>query len=242
MPSRSRIERPAMLALAAGISFAVVTLAYRSGALRQLDAEVAFRLHDLRSEQLYALAGLDDIVLRATPVFVAGALLALVLLLRGGPWSWIAPLGIGGSAVVDFGFKVGWSVFLHPRQLLSAAQILIGLHYHGLSPYPSGHVERATFVAVIAIAFLPRLVAVPLVALALFTPFARMYIEAHRLSEVLGGIDIGIFLAACAVLAVAIAPRLVGGLRAALPARSGPDLVKAPFLGARVRSDERRSP
>lgn len=210
---RRQVAHPLRLSLIAAAGFAVVTLAYRSGVLRQADAEFAAWLHNIKSEALYAAAMVDDRVFDPTPAFIVAVSLALFLLWRGEPWAWLAPAGFGLSAAIDFGLKVGFSVFLHPRQLISAAQILIGSHFHGLAPYPSGHVERATFLAVVALAYLPRWIAAPMVGLAVFTAFARVYIDAHRLSEVLGGIELGTLIAAVAIWAAAVAPSIAARAR-----------------------------
>lgn len=192
----SRFVAPGRLAIAAAAGFVLVTAAYKTGLMRTIDDDVAAAVRTAQAGALTAVASFDDVVFRPTAMFGVAAVLLVWLLWRGPAWSWMGPLGIGIAAAIDFGFKAGWSVFLHPRQLIEAAQIVVGLHFHGLSPYPSGHVERAAFIAVIALAFLPRWISLPFLALAATTPYARMYSEAHKLSDVFGGIELGVFTAA----------------------------------------------
>jgi len=78
--------------------------------------------------------------------------------------------------------KNGWSQILHPRALLDDILVLVGVHLHAPSSFPSGHVTRASFLAIVVFAFLPRKISIPFGILALTCAFARMYTEAHKLT------------------------------------------------------------
>ena len=95
--------------------------------------------------------------------------------------------------------------------LLDGLLVLVGGHFHAPAGYPSGHVARAIFLAVLVLAFMPRRLSVPLTLLALTTPLARMYTEDHRLSEVLGGAMLGLAVGSGAVWMVLFLARRTKG-------------------------------
>jgi membrane-associated phospholipid phosphatase len=117
-------------------------------------------------------------------------------------WAWIVPFFIGAAAFVEFLAKVGIGQGLHPGAMLAAARELIGFRFHTGASFPSGHVARSAFLAAVALRLLPYWISAPLVAFAALTFVARLYIEAHRLSDVVGGVALGVG-AACAGLCLA---------------------------------------
>jgi membrane-associated phospholipid phosphatase len=203
----------ALLALGSGAGFVAITLLYRAGATRGIDNELRLRLLGVHAGWLDALGAADELLFRPTPTLAAAAVLA-VLLWRFGPrWSWGAPLAIGLAVVAEVIVKNGPSQVLHLRSFIDGVLVLFGGHYHAPASFPSGHVIRAMFLAIVALAFLPRIVSIPIAALALSTPLARMYTEAHRLSDVLGGASLGICVACAAVCGVALLGWLESHLR-----------------------------
>jgi membrane-associated phospholipid phosphatase len=85
-------------------------------------------------------------------------------------------------------------------EIFSAAQELLGGHYHTAASFPSGHVARAFFLATIGAYLLPRGVAFFFYLVGAVTLMARMYTESHRLSDVVAGAVLGIFIASSGVL------------------------------------------
>jgi membrane-associated phospholipid phosphatase len=196
------LPRPGLLALLSSTLFVVITLLYRAGAVRTFDQQIASRVAEIRSGWLDSLGAADDLLFRPTPTFVAALLLTLLLWRFGPPWSWTAPPAIVLSALAEVVVKNGWSQILHPRALLDDILVLFGVHLHAPSSFPSGHVTRASFLAIVVFAFLPRWVSIPFGLLALSCAYARMYTEAHKLSDVLAGAALGIAVASAAVWAV----------------------------------------
>lgn len=179
----------------------MITALYRAGATRVVDNWVLLRLREVQGAWIEVLANADDLLFRPTPTFVAAIVLAIILWRLGPRWSWCAPCGIALTALAEAIIKNGFSQVLHPRALLDGILVLFGGHYHAPSAFPSGHVTRATFLAVIALAYLPRKVSVPFALLASTTLLARMYTEQHRLVDVLGGAALGVFVACVSLLA-----------------------------------------
>lgn len=199
---RARLARPGLLAIVSGAIFIAVYALYRSGLTRGFDHDVQVLVRTMHTAWLSQLGALDDTIFRSTPTVAAAVLLAIVLFRFGPSWSWCAPLAIGLAILAEAIVKNGWSQLLHPRVLIDGMLVLFGGHYHAPAAFPSGHVTRALFLAVIAIAFLPRAVSIPIAVLALTTPFARMYTESHRLTDVLGGVALGMSVACAAVWGV----------------------------------------
>ncbi len=211
----------ALLAVAFGAVFVTIALLYRAGATREIDHDLHLRLLAIHAAWLDALGATDDLVFRPTPTFAAAAVLALFLWRFGPRWAWAAPLAIGVAVVAEVVVKNGPSQVLHPRAFLEGFLVLFGGHFHAPASFPSGHVIRAMFLAVVALAFLPRVVSLPIAILALSTPLARMYTETHRLSDVLGGASLGICVACTAVYGVEMLRRLEGHLRSRWPIVDG---------------------
>lgn len=202
--STDRARRFGLLAALAGSLFALLTLLYRTGVTKTLDREVAARLRDMHSGWLDAIGQTDDVLFRAPPAIVMAVVLAVVLWRTGPRWSWIAPLGIGVAVFADAVMRNGLGQVLHPRAFLEGIGAIFGGHYHASGSFPSGHVTRATFMAVIALAYLPRWLSIPLALVGLSVPFARMYTQSHKLIDVLGGVALGTCVALLAIAAVEV--------------------------------------
>jgi len=206
---RDRAMRYAVLAIATGTAFLVAYVLYRTGTTVELDREVIHRVREVRAPWLDALGVFDDVAFRPTGTFIAALFLTILLWRFGPPWSWLAPpffLVVAGAELI---LKIGVGTMIHPRAMLDAILVLVGGHLHVGATFPSGHVARAIFLGVIVLAFLPRVVSIPLALLAASTIYARMYTESHRLTDVLGGAAMGACIASVGIAAVAfIAPRL----------------------------------
>jgi membrane-associated phospholipid phosphatase len=232
-PKRSsELRRVGLLTLLFGCAFVVLTAVYRTGATKGVDRAVQLWLRTVHTPWLDALGRADDFLFRATPAFAAALLLVLVLWRFGPRWSWCAPLGIAATVLADAIVRNGWSQVMHPRALLAGIGAIFGGSYHASGSFPSSHVSRAIFLAVIALAFLPRKISIPITLIALSTLFARTYTESHKLIDVLGGTALGAFVACFAVWGVgqvaAIDPDFRGmwrSARAAVARRGSPRSV-----------------
>lgn len=216
--AEQRLRRLGFLAILSLVAFVAIWVAYRAGSTQGLDHEVAARIRGTRSTWLDALSTLDDALFRPTPTFGAAIALAVVLLRCGPPWSWCAPPLIGLTTIVEVAVKAGASQLLHPRTLIDGLMVLFGGAYHAPAAFPSGHVTRAIFLAVTLAGFAPRRVWVPFAILALTTPYARMYGDAHHLSDVVAGAVLGTSIAAGGIWAVEVAPNFMRWLLRDRPA------------------------
>jgi membrane-associated phospholipid phosphatase len=208
-----KLRRSGLLALVSGAAFAAITVLYRSGATKPVDHELHLWILQFRAEWLDSLAAIDDVAFRSTATFAAAAVLA-VLLWRFGPrWSWCAPLAIVVAVFAEAIVKNGFGQILHLRTLIEGMLVIFGGHFHSPASFPSGHVTRALFLAVIALVYVPRVVSIPLTLFALTTLVARLYTEQHRVSDVLGGAFLGISVACAAVWAVATLTAIEAELR-----------------------------
>ena len=185
-----------MATVSSGMFFLLLTLAYRAGLTKELDHATFALLGTIQNTTLDALGQADDELARVIPTFAVAAVMAFVLAWKG-RWRWIVPFFIGLTAAAEFFVKLGFGRGLHPGDLVAAARELIGFRYHTGASFPSGHVARSAFLAAVALRLVPPWVSVPLVAFAALTFLARLYTEAHRLSDVVGGVALGVF-AACA--------------------------------------------
>ena len=119
---------------------------------------------------------------------------------RTGPrYSWAAPLAIAFVLLAEAVLRNGWANVLRPGALVRGVSALFGAHYHAAGSFPSGHVARATFLAVIALSTMRRQLAVPVTIFAALSVPARLYTESHLLSDVLGGGALGVGVAASAL-------------------------------------------
>jgi membrane-associated phospholipid phosphatase len=209
----TRLRYFGLLALVSGALFLVLTALYRAGVTHEVDRDVLLQLREAHTGWLDALGTFDDLLFRPTLAFAMAGLLVLVLWRFGPRWSWCAPFAIVLTVLAEVVVKSGWSQLLHLRVLIDGVMVLFGGSYHGGAPFPSGHVTRAMFLAVIGLAFLPRWVSIPFALLALTTPIARMYTEVHRLSDVVGGAMLGVCIASAAVCGVAILAARMGRAR-----------------------------
>ena len=192
------------LALTAAAGFSLLWAAYRFGWPSGIDRDVAASLDGLSSGWLDALSAVDDTLFRPTPTFAAAILLAAVLWRSGPRWAWCVPLLIGVTALIEVIVKTGIGQLLHPRALIDGIMVLFGGRYHAPASFPSGHVTRAIFLATTLLLFVPRRASIPFLLLALTVPFARLYAEAHHLSDVMAGAFLGAAIASGGAWAVTL--------------------------------------
>jgi membrane-associated phospholipid phosphatase len=188
--------------LASGVVFGILAFLNRVGATRDIDRATLLWLRDYRTQWLDLVGSLDEVLLRVTPTFAVAVAIAVALFWIGPRWAWISPLFILVTGIIEFIAKHSFSRPITMGEILAAARELLGGQYHTAASFPSGHVARAFFLATIGAYVLPRGVAISFYCVAAVTLVARMYTESHRLSDVVAGAALGIFVASSAVLLV----------------------------------------
>lgn len=198
----SRVGRTALMATtaASGLAFVTLALLNRAGATRDIDRVTVLWLRDYHTPWLDLIGSVDDVLLRVTPTFAVAVAIAVLVFWIGPRWAWISPLFILVTGIIEFVAKHSFSRPITMGEILSAARELLGGQYHTAASFPSGHVARAFFLAAIGAYVLPRGVAILFYCVAALTLVARMYTEAHKLSDVVAGAALGIFVASGAVL------------------------------------------
>ena len=166
-------------------------------------ADLAFTrwLQSFASPALDTLADLDTLAGQSTIDAALTLALAAALFVRGPRLAALAPLLIGLALAVELAVKL---LLVHPAPPLEFVRTAfnpLGFHLTTASSFPSGHVSRTTFIAVFGSALAGRWwVTIPLAVVAVATPFLRIYIGDHWLSDTVGGLGLGAATGALAVL------------------------------------------
>ena len=193
---------PARRALVAGsglflLAFAAVAL----GLTREVDLAFTRWIQQFASPTLDLLAELDTLPGQSTIDAALALILAAALLLRGPRLRAVAPLLIGLVVLVELAGKL---LLAHPaptEEFVRTAANPLGIRFPTPSSFPSGHVSRTTFLAILGAALAGRRsVTVVLAALAIVTPLLRVYIGDHWLSDAVGALGLGVAVGALAVL------------------------------------------
>ena len=194
-------QRLRWIALVGAVSFLVLLAANHVGLTRSIDLAVALLLVPLCSEWLDRLT---DVIAAAgeLPVSVAiASLLAIALWRASARFAWLAPLLIvlvAGIELVARALPATAPVGSFDPRLGDFPPFV----FEQTTPtFPSGHVARATFLAVLAVGIantvIVRAAASGAVALMVFT---RLYQETHFFSDTLGGVALGASVGSVAVL------------------------------------------
>lgn len=172
-----------------------------------LRATVDFDLATTRLFQSVASPTLDlaanyhTITGQAITTVAVALVLSLYVWRRYGGLAWMAPLFIVLTAAIELVLKFGLVHPGPPDEFIRAFFNPGGIRVHTPSAFPSGHTARIAFLAVTMFALFPHLIVrSALVAFVLFSVFARVYIGDHWISDVLGGLALGLGVGAAAVL------------------------------------------
>jgi undecaprenyl-diphosphatase len=181
-------------------TLAALALLVSTGATRGVDLAVTHALQSVASPALDAVANADTLIGEAW--LTAGITVAFAVWLwrNGARLEWAAPLLLFAAVAVELALKL---VLTHPGPPHDLSRTLWhpGPSLETPSSFPSGHVLRVSFLAVVATAFARAIsVRVALIALVAVTVWARVYIGHHWLSDAIGGLALGIA-AGCAALA-----------------------------------------
>jgi len=198
-------------------AFVLLAWASRSGLTTGIDRAFATELRAIRIPGFDLVAAAVAWIGGPTPTLAIAAVLAAMLFRRRGSWAWIAPLFILVVALVEFTVKQSFSRPPGAREILRAIGGLFGDPVRTPGSFPSGHVARLAFLAGTSSAALPRVGTALLIILTAITFFGRTYVGAHRLSDVVGGLLLGVAVSSAAQLWLARRPES-RGRRPVMPA------------------------
>lgn len=180
------------LAWRAAAVFAVLAVLVALGATRGIDLATTHAFQALASQPLDVLVNWHTLLGQLAVTLPVAALLAVVVWRRHGGWAWLAPLAILATGAIELVFKFGMVHPGPPEELTREFFNPLGVRVEAPSSFPSGHMARLTFLAVMAAGLVRSrpawAAAAVLVGLSLF---ARVYIGDHWLSDALGGLALG---------------------------------------------------
>ncbi len=186
-------EIPALAIVASLAVLAGVAIAVAARATVSLDLVTTIALQSVASYPLDLLANANTLVGQAVVTAALGAALALVAWRRDAPWAWLA---VGLLALPAFGALALKLALVHPsppHEFIRAWGNPLGVRVETAGGFPSGHIARVTFLAILAAGLFPSALArVALGLLVAYTFWARIYIGDHWLSDALGGLALGI--------------------------------------------------
>jgi membrane-associated phospholipid phosphatase len=170
------------------------------GATRAFDLATTLALQSAASDALDALVNWHTILGQLLVTLPAAVLLALVTWRRLGGYAWLAPLFILATGGIELVFKFALHHPGPPDELIRAFMNPLGIRVQAPSSFPSGHLARLTFLAILLAGLFPsRLAWSGAIAFIGLTLFARVYIGDHWISDALAGLALGAAVAAAAV-------------------------------------------
>lgn len=191
-----------VVAATCALVFAALGVLVMLGATRAGDLGWMRAFQSIASYPLDVLANAHTVVGQLAITLPLSVAMALVARRRLGGYAWLGPLFILATGGIELVFK---NVAAHPgppREFIRAFGNPLGIprELHPAFSFPSGHVTRIAFLAVIVAALWPRTwvwsAAAGFVALSVFL---RVYIGDHWISDALAGLALGSGVGALAV-------------------------------------------
>lgn len=208
----------AVVAIGGAATFLALAALVALAATRELDLATTVAFQSMASEALDLIVNWHTLLGQLVVTLSAAALLAAVTRRRLGGYAWIGPLLILATGGIELVFKFALQHPGPPDEFVRAFTNPLGIRLDSPSSFPSGHLARLTFLAIVLAGLFPsRLAWTAAVAFIGLTLFARVYIGDHWISDALAGLALG-----AAVAAVAVAwmrSTSAGVLRAASAAR-----------------------
>lgn len=193
-----RWTRP--VAVGGTVAFLALALLVALGTTRGIDLAVTLAFQSVASDALDLLVNWHTILGQLAVTLPAAALLALAVWRRFGGWSWLAPLAILATGGIELVFKYALVHPSPPEELTREFFDPLGVRVEAPSSFPSGHLARLTFLAVLLAGTFPSRAAwIGAIAFVALAVFARVYIGDHWISDALGGLTLGAAVAATAV-------------------------------------------
>ena len=198
------------VALLSALLLAALAVLVVAGATREIDLAGIRAAQSVASQPLDLVANGHTAIGQVIPTVLAALVLAAVAWWRGRGaasegvlWrrlAWLAPLLILVTGAIELALKQTTGHAPPGDEYIRAFMNPLGIRVHTPSAFPSGHVTRLTFLALMACAMFPsawlRVAATILVAASLFL---RVYIGDHWPSDVIGGLLLGIAVGGVAV-------------------------------------------
>lgn len=177
----------------AALALAALTALVGAGQTRSADLELTVALQRAASPALDWLANLNTLIGQPPVSLALAALLALALWRREPGLAWAAAAFLAIPVIVGLLLKLAIFHPPPPEEFVRAFWDPLGVRVPTPGGFPSGHVARVTFLALLAgglwRASLPRLALGAVVA---WTLWARVYIGDHWASDALGGLALGV--------------------------------------------------
>jgi len=181
-------------------SFVLLAALVALGATREADLATTMALQSVASEPLDLVANGHTLLGQLVVTLSAAALLAAVAWRRLGGYAWLGPLLILATGGLELIFKFALQHPSPPEEFVRAFHNALGIRVESPSSFPSGHVARLAFLAMILAALYPRraswVVAGAFVAASVYL---RIYIGDHWISDALAGLALGAAVAGAAV-------------------------------------------
>ena len=169
------------------------------GATRAADLAVTVAFQSVASYPLDAIANAHTIVGHLLVTLPLAGALALFAWRRLGGWAWLGPTAILATGAVELLFKVALVHPSPPTEFVRAFGDTLAIRV-GSSSFPSGHVARITFLAIVAASFYPRSWTWLAASLAIAASvFLRVYIGDHWISDALAAVALGMGAAVVAI-------------------------------------------
>jgi undecaprenyl-diphosphatase len=198
LPGRGRRDdlpgiRPLVAAsLASFAAFGLLAILVAADLTASADRAVTLALQSVASLPLDLVANANTFIGQATVTSVIAVAVAAVLWRseRGGAWLAVGLLAVtvAGEVALKFAFDHPAPPPVFDRSLWDP----LGVHVVSPSSFPSGHVARVTFLAIL-LAGLARggFARLPAVALVAYSVWSRVYLGDHWLSDAVGGLALG---------------------------------------------------
>lgn len=191
------------LALGAAIGFSVLALVVTLGATRPLDLMVITAFQSIASPAIDTVVNAHTLVGQLAITLPLSVLVALVVQRRLGGYAWLGPLFILATGAIELAFKLLVAHPGPPREFIRAFGNPLGIprEFHPPFSFPSGHMARISFLAVVVSGLWPRPWVLALgAAFVGFSLFARVYIGDHWISDAAAGLALGTAVGAVAIL------------------------------------------
>lgn len=183
------------------LALAALTVLVGAGGTRAPDLDITVALQRVASPALDWLANLNTLIGQPPVSLALAAILALALWRRERGLAWTAAAFLLVPIVVGTLLKLAIVHPSPPEEFVRAFWNPLGVRVPTAGGFPSGHVARVTFLALLAGGiWRPSPVRMALGAVVLWTLWARVYIGDHWASDALGGLALGTFSGCVALL------------------------------------------